>query len=122
MAAKAMEKIDIKTMQGIFQGIKEYAINGREIFAFRGIPYAKPPMEKLRFKAPQPVDKVPDKIIDCSNFGDVCLHHNSYLSKYIGSEDCLYLNVYTPKIELKKLLPVMVFIHGGGFMHGFSNK
>ncbi|XP_014362030.2 esterase E4 [Papilio machaon] len=106
---------------GKLQGKKSQNTNGFEYNEFLGIPYAKQPVGQLRFKSPQPPDKwagVRDATV--VNPNNVGLQFDMFSSQIIGSEDCLYLNVYTPKIPdgESKLLPVMVFIHGGGFVVG----
>ncbi|KAH1000888.1 hypothetical protein HUJ04_013161 [Dendroctonus ponderosae] len=86
-------------------------------FSFQGIPYARPPLGKLRFKAPQPPDKWTG-IRDATQEGSGCYSKSLITNAIVGSEDCLFLNVYTPKLGSKKVLPVMVWIHGGGFTKG----
>ncbi|KAI4465583.1 carboxylesterase [Holotrichia oblita] len=93
-------------------------------YAYFGVPFAKPPVGNLRFEPPQPVDNW-DGILDAIKQRDICnqglqLHVESF--KVIGSEDCLYLNIYTPicpkDVAKKKPLSVMVWIYGGGFFEG----
>ncbi|XP_014614861.1 PREDICTED: juvenile hormone esterase-like isoform X2 [Polistes canadensis] len=107
--------------QGLIKGVIEENINSKEeYFAYRGIPYAKPPIGKLRFK-----DSLsPEKWIgirDGSKFGNVCAQIDRVSNEVIGSDDCLYLNVYTPRNELSAKLAVMVWIHGGCFYMGSGN-
>ncbi|XP_062543899.1 esterase B1-like isoform X1 [Armigeres subalbatus] len=119
----ATNRINVKVHQGTVSGVREKLPNGNESFAFRGIPYAKPPIGELRYKAPQPLDKFQSPILDCSVERDVCFSRNMFTQEVEGSEDCLYLNVYSPKIgSEEKALPVMVFIHGGAFMFGSGNS
>ncbi|XP_015187333.1 PREDICTED: venom carboxylesterase-6-like isoform X2 [Polistes dominula] len=107
--------------QGQIKGVIETNIdNKEEYFAFRGIPYAKPPIGKLRFQDPLPPEKWIG-IRDGSKFGNVCAQIDRVSNEVIGSDDCLYLNVYTPLIELSAKLTVMVWIHGGCFYMGSGN-
>ncbi|KAE8748920.1 Carboxyl/Cholinesterase 23 [Frankliniella occidentalis] len=83
--------------------------------SFRGIPYAEPPLGPLRFKPPQPTSW--DGIRTANYDGNQCMQEGG------GSEDCLYLNVYTPKLNgSDKLLPVYFFIHGGSFIFGSGSR
>ncbi|XP_043488515.1 juvenile hormone esterase-like [Polistes fuscatus] len=107
--------------QGQIKGvIEENMVDGVEYFVFRGIPYAKPPIGKLRFKDPLPPEEW-FGIRDCSKFGNVCAQMDAMINTIIGSDDCLYLNVYTPRIDFNAKLAVMVWIHGGGFYMGSGN-
>ncbi|KAK0175124.1 hypothetical protein PV327_008903 [Microctonus hyperodae] len=115
-----MENPIVKIEQGQLRGVAEKNFNGKNYFAFRGIPYAKPPLGNLRFKDPE----LPERwfgVRDAFNFGDQCAQRDLMTCKMFGSEDCLYLNVYTP--TLNSLVPkaVMVWIHGGAFLCGSGN-
>lgn len=119
----ANSRINVKVHQGTVCGVKENLPNGGDSFAFRGIPYAKPPVGLLRYKAPEPLDKFQHPVLDCSAERDVCFSRNMFTQEIEGSEDCLFLNVYTPKVDSDgKPLPVMVFIHGGAFLLGSGNN
>lgn len=106
----------IQTSSGLVQGI---SLNGA--FAFRGIPYAAAPVGELRFKPPQaPLSW--EGIRDCSRFGPIAHQShdpNSLVPELLHSEDCLSLNVWTAG-PAESLRPVMVYIHGGGFISGKS--
>ena len=102
-----------KLTESHFEG-KRYKI--RE---FLGVPYAEPPVGDKRFR--KPVPRAPfTSPFDAFDFGNSCLQEqDNHLPK---SEDCLFLNIYVPhRVGLSQpKLPVMVWIHGGGFQHGSS--
>lgn len=70
------------------------------------------------------MEKFSEPILDCSNdHGDVSFQKDMITGQFIGSENCLHLNVYTPISEqTEKSIPVMVWIHGGAFMSGSGNS
>ncbi|KAK0074243.1 hypothetical protein PV325_008599 [Microctonus aethiopoides] len=115
-----MENPIVKIEQGQLRGVAEKSLNGKSYFAFRGIPYAKPPLGNLRFKDSEPAERW-FGVRDAFNFGGQCAQRDLMTHKIFGSDDCLYLNVYTP--ILNPLVPkaVMVWIHGGGFLCGSGN-
>jgi para-nitrobenzyl esterase len=100
--------------------------NGK-VRMFKGIPYAAPPVGPLRWKAPQPVAPW-TTVREATAFGARCMQGNIFgdmMFRDSGpSEDCLYLNVWAPVPEGKKpaLLPVMVWIYGGGYAAGASSE
>jgi para-nitrobenzyl esterase len=101
----------VTTASGTLKGV----VTG-DVVAFKGIPYAAPPVGPLRWKPPQPAAAW-SGVKDASAFGPVCLQPASATS-FNGGEDCLTLNVFTPADHVGKKLPVMVWIHGGGFVAG----
>jgi para-nitrobenzyl esterase len=93
-----------------------------ETAEFLGIPYAKPPVGELRFAPPQPVDRWKG-IRDATAFGLGCPQDSLLLGPLPHEEDCLTVNVFTPRDARKSdRLPVMVFIHGGAFVGGASSQ
>ncbi|XP_028908040.1 carboxylesterase 3 isoform X2 [Ornithorhynchus anatinus] len=122
---------ELVTPQGTLQG-KQVAVKGtdRRVDVFLGIPFARPPVGPLRFSPPQPAESW-DGVRDATTFPPICLQDLEMMGRlkelmdikeYLlpTSEDCLFLNVYTPArcAERKDKLPVMVWIHGGGLMMG----
>ena len=102
----------------------------KDIYAWYGIPYAKPPVGELRWKAPRDFEfasnrfdanKPPNRCVQVSNFYDELITGQKEGTVF-GSEDCLYLNIFAPSDALKenKKLPVMFWIHGGGNTWGYS--
>lgn len=103
--------ITIKTKKGEMKGITH---NG--VAAFKGVPYAKPPIGELRFAPPKDIEAW-EGTLDCTKFGNCAMQEDSVLINTTPSEDCLYLNIWTP-INRKEKLPVFFWIHGGGFFNG----
>lgn len=103
----------VSISDGQLAGIQE---NGLHIF--KGIPYACPPVKELRFKAPTPV-KPWEGILDASKFGNIApqVILPGFPIMEEQSEDCLYLNIWTPACDDRKR-PVVVWIHGGAFVMG----
>ncbi len=88
---------------------------------FRGIPYAEQPIGVARFKAPEPLLPF-DEPFKADRFGDSAPQDKIPLFGITQtSEDCLYLNGWTPACDDKKR-PVMVWIHGGGFLTGSGSQ
>ena len=91
----------------------------KDVTVFRGIPFAAPPVGDLRWKAPQP--PVPWRGVRAADtFGPTCMQQSR--GRALMSEDCLYLNVWTKAESDDDNLPVMVWIHGGGWTSGASSN
>ncbi|KAL9693981.1 hypothetical protein quinque_013266 [Culex quinquefasciatus] len=108
-------------LEGRIQKVKGGARG--EFFAFKGIRYGQAPVGPLRFKAP--VAELPWKgIKGALREASVCPHRSMLLDNFKGSEDCLFLNVYTPDLPIGDYnpnFPVMVWVHGGAFSFGSGN-
>ncbi|XP_033219238.1 esterase FE4-like isoform X2 [Belonocnema kinseyi] len=111
----------IETKFGTLRGGVEKNVLGGEYLSFKGIPYAEPPVGNLRFQDPQPWSRKWTNIRDAIEHGDICAQFDRIISGVTGSDDCLYLNVYTKSVENNIPFPVMVWIHGGGFIFGSGN-
>lgn len=109
------DSISVKIAQGKVQG---KAINAGKVHAFLGLPYAAPPVGQLRWQPPQPAPHWRGTL-DAVRYGAHCWGHESSDMVFQDSgpsENCLYLNVFAPAdATAKSKLPVMFWIHGGGF-------
>ncbi|XP_060517183.1 pyrethroid hydrolase Ces2a-like [Cylas formicarius] len=94
----------------------ETNVGNSTMYAYLGIPFAAPPLGKLRFQAPVQNDPW-DGILDATKSRSCCLPMGLVFQSSTQNEDCLYLNIYTPPRNVKKL-PVMFWIYGGGFVMG----
>ncbi|ATB46184.1 carboxylesterase/lipase family protein [Corallococcus macrosporus] len=109
---------EVSTREGKVQGLVEGAIS-----VFRGIPYAKPPTGALRWRAPERVNPWPG-VREAYEFGYSALQSRQACIEGGGGdpgemrEDCLYLNVWTPRVDAGAKLPVVFWIHGGAFVIG----
>ncbi|RDV15363.1 carboxylesterase family protein [Pontibacter diazotrophicus] len=110
-----------KTVNGIVEGTTEQS----GIRAFKGVPFAAPPVGDLRWREPQPVQnwqgvreakQFGPRGMQLAVFGDM-----GFRSDGMG-EDCLYLNVWTPAKSEKERLPVLVYFYGGGFVAGDGSE
>jgi len=96
----------------------------KNVYLYEDIPYAKPPIGILRWKAPKEISSNEIILPKNENF---CTQRPSNLGgangkeAYVGSEDCLYLDVVTPKVETNQKIPVMFWIHGGGNTSGLKD-
>lgn len=108
-----------RTTAGTVEGFTRDGVN-----RWRSIPYARPPVGPLRYRAPQPVQPW-SGVRHCHGFANCAPQQRRYTMLGVGryqpmSEDCLTLNVVTPETGASEPMPVMVFIHGGGYILGSS--
>ncbi|XP_067614371.1 uncharacterized protein [Eurosta solidaginis] len=118
---RTCEKTIVSTIYGPIKGVKRRSIYGDAFYSFERIPFARPPVEKLRYKAPQPPEPWTE-VRSCTSPGPKPLQKHFVFQMTEGSEDCLYLNVYTKNLNPQKLVPVMVWIYGGGFQFGEASR
>lgn len=123
VAISSADPLKVKTAQGKVHG---KTINDNKVRAFLGLPYAAPPVGDLRWRAPElPIKWKGER--DATKYGAHCAQGRVFEDMVFQdagpSEDCLFLNVYTPADSTdKSKLPVMFWIHGGGYSGGASSE
>ena len=94
------------------------------VTVFKGVPYASPPLGNLRWKAPEPMANW-NGIRPAFDFGPRPMQKSNIMYEFRSkkiSEDCLYLNIWSPSLASSSLKPVYVFIHGGSFVRGDGSQ
>jgi len=113
----------LETQYGLVEGVNNET---NTVVSFKGVPYASPPVGDFRWRAPQPAAPW-NGIRTAHEFGPSAMqikrysanpHTEEFMVQDNISEDCLFLNIWTPATSTEDKLPVFVFIHGGGFNEG----
>lgn len=121
VSAVATPAQTVRVAQGTLAGASAAGIS-----SFKGIPYAAPPVGDLRWRPPVPA-KPWTGMRQARQFGSACMQPlrrdtlpwtREFMVQNDASEDCLFLNVWTPRVSVSANLPVLVFLHGGGFTEG----
>lgn len=110
-----LQPLEVRTAQGLVRGR-----SGEGTRSFLGLRYAAPPTGERRFLAPQPPSSHAETF-EASDYGPICAQLTRDQVDPASSEDCLTLNVWTPE-RVTAPLPVMVFVHGGGFVGGSGSS
>ncbi|XP_058457957.1 esterase B1-like [Malaya genurostris] len=115
----------VTVRQGKLRGMTATLPNGSRYHYFKGVPYAKHPIGQLRFKPPVPLDTFDTPVVECLLERSDCAQQEIFTKRAFGSEKGLYMNIYTPDFNTttgSQKYPVMIYIHGGGFLSGTGSS
>ncbi|MBO6214321.1 MAG: carboxylesterase family protein, partial [Lachnospiraceae bacterium] len=127
-----MKSLIAETKYGKVEGLHGW---DPRIAVYKGVPYAKPPVGEYRFRSPQPLEPW-EGVLKAYDYAPVSMQYTPGIDKesfwtkemhptgpeYEVSEDSLYLNIFTPARDDKAMLPVLFYIHGGGFTGGYPSE
>ena len=117
------EEVLVQLSEGMVRGAMETSDQGQSFYSFYGIPYALPPVGARRLMRPEPVGVWEGvkggRVVECAQENTGREELFPWGGVVRGEEDCLVVNIYTPSVG-RGDLPVMVFIHGGGYFAGRS--
>lgn len=117
---EGLTETQVRTANGVLEGTDCSGVK-----VFKGVPFAEAPVGELRWKAPQPL-KNWDGVRKAVDFGPNPMQENLFGDMMFGtkemSEDCLYLNIWTPSKTWDEKLPVFIYFNGGGLMAGSGSE
>ncbi len=118
--ATAQQRVEVKVAGGLLSGIDSSGVK-----VFKGVPFAAPPVGPLRWREPQPVTPW-QGVRPATEFGPNPMQERLFGDMNFGtskmSEDCLYLNIWTPARTMNERLPVLIYFNGGGWMAGSGSE
>jgi para-nitrobenzyl esterase len=125
--AEPVSTPELRIESGVVRGL--VVGDRKDVFVYKGTPYAAPPVSELRWKPPQPANPW-SGVRDCTEFGAACPQETPLLFRAMPemalraplSENCLFLNIWAPAARRNEKLPVLYWIHGGAFVIGAASQ